>query len=160
MEESELEAFRQQWRQEVSARTQASEREPQNDPEPMSTTGQRKAGGPKSSGRRKSTTKPSGTAIVRDENEEAVDSGAYHDLENLDDQRRLGTGDEKIARPGSSAAGQKSLSALDHFEAALEKESQGSLGESLGHYRKAYRVSSITDCKVYLLMFTPRLIHA
>ena len=33
------------------------------------------------------------------------------------------------------------VSALDHYEAAVEKESQGSLGDSLRLYRKAFRVS-------------------
>lgn len=32
-------------------------------------------------------------------------------------------------------------SALEHFERAVEKEAEGSLGDSLQHYRKAYRVS-------------------
>ena len=32
-------------------------------------------------------------------------------------------------------------SALEHFERAVEKEAEGNLGDSLSHYRKAYRVS-------------------
>ena len=32
-------------------------------------------------------------------------------------------------------------SALEHFERAIEKEAEGKLGDSLDHYRKAYRVS-------------------
>lgn len=36
-------------------------------------------------------------------------------------------------------------SALEHFERAVEKEAAGNLGDSLQHYRKAYRVSS--TCK-------------
>lgn len=31
--------------------------------------------------------------------------------------------------------------ALEHFERAVEKEAAGKLGDSLQHYRKAYRVS-------------------
>jgi F-box protein 9 len=31
-------------------------------------------------------------------------------------------------------------SALEHFERAVEKEAEGNLGDSLHHYRKAYRV--------------------
>jgi F-box protein 9 len=30
---------------------------------------------------------------------------------------------------------------LEHFERAVEKEAAGKLGDSLQHYRKAYRVS-------------------
>lgn len=33
------------------------------------------------------------------------------------------------------------VSALDHYEEAMEKEAQGNMGESLRLYRKAYRVS-------------------
>ena len=143
-----MEAFRQQWRQEVSARTQGQEKELQNDSISVNTTGLLKGGRQKSRARRQSTTKPPSTAIVRDDHEDTADGGAFHDLENLDDQRRLGKGEEKINRPGPNAGAQKSLSALDHFETALEKESQGSLGDSLSHYRKAYRVRRIleVDC--------------
>lgn len=35
------------------------------------------------------------------------------------------------------------VSALDHYEEAMEKEAQGNMGESLRLYRKAYRVSSV-----------------
>lgn len=37
-------------------------------------------------------------------------------------------------------------SALEHYERAVEKETQGSLGESLSLYRKAFRVCSIPNC--------------
>ncbi|KAK9652699.1 hypothetical protein HCH54_002647 [Aspergillus fumigatus] len=36
-------------------------------------------------------------------------------------------------------------SALEHFERAVEKEAQGNLGDSLHHYRKAYRLDSAVD---------------
>jgi F-box protein 9 len=39
-----------------------------------------------------------------------------------------------------SAVSKEPTSALDHFEAAVMKEAQGSLGESLKLYRKAFRV--------------------
>ncbi|KAJ5591485.1 uncharacterized protein N7459_001854 [Penicillium hispanicum] len=39
-------------------------------------------------------------------------------------------------------------SALEHFERAVEKEAAGNLGDSLQHYRKAYRLDSGVD-KVY-----------
>ena len=35
-------------------------------------------------------------------------------------------------------------SALEHFEKAVEKEAEGSLGDSLDLYRKAYRVGSVS----------------
>ena len=36
-------------------------------------------------------------------------------------------------------------SALEHYERAVEKESQGSLGDSLAHYRKAYKLDFKVD---------------
>ena len=36
-------------------------------------------------------------------------------------------------------------SALEHFERAVERESQGNLGDSLSHYRKAYRLDAKVD---------------
>lgn len=36
-------------------------------------------------------------------------------------------------------------SALEHFEKAVEKEAEGSLGDSLAHYRQAYRVIFSSD---------------
>jgi F-box protein 9 len=36
-------------------------------------------------------------------------------------------------------------SALEHFERAVEKEAEGNLGDSLHHYRKAYRLDSAVD---------------
>jgi F-box protein 9 len=38
-------------------------------------------------------------------------------------------------------AQQEPNSALEHFERAVEKEAAGNLGDSLQHYRKAFRVS-------------------
>ncbi|KAJ2893460.1 hypothetical protein MKZ38_008668 [Zalerion maritima] len=43
--------------------------------------------------------------------------------------------------------GKEPVSALDHYEAAVEKESQGTLGDSLKLYRKAFRMDSHVDKK-------------
>ncbi|KAJ6167100.1 hypothetical protein N7470_002547 [Penicillium chermesinum] len=40
---------------------------------------------------------------------------------------------------------QEPKSALEHFERAVEKEAAGSLGDSLTHYRKAYRLDASVD---------------
>jgi F-box protein 9 len=47
--------------------------------------------------------------------------------------------------------GKKLVSALDHFEEAMNKEDQGNMGDSLKLYRKAYRVSisRSTDQHIY-----------
>jgi F-box protein 9 len=43
--------------------------------------------------------------------------------------------------PTVQGAKEKPVSALDHYEAAMEKEAQGNMGESLKLYRIAYKVS-------------------
>lgn len=43
------------------------------------------------------------------------------------------------------ASSKEPVSALDHYEKAVEKESQGNLGDSLSHYRKAYRLDAKVD---------------
>ncbi|KAL2058915.1 hypothetical protein ABVK25_000207 [Lepraria finkii] len=133
----ELERFRQQWHEEVSARSSsvASSSKPA-----------RPAGSPhrRSSG----TTQPDRTAAPTfhkpyRETEEADEFGkhAYHDLENQDELRKLGEAREGI-HPSTR---QEPSSALEHYERAVEKETQGNLGDSLSHYRKAYRLDAGVD---------------
>ena len=130
----ELERFRQQWQQEVT---------------------QRRKGSPSAS-LIKSTRPPrlsqigSGSILpdrsappllrrkTREDEAYLDETGgdAYHDLDNKDDARRLGEDGARI-HPSNR---QEPRSALDHYELAVERESEGSLGDSLNHYRKAYRV--------------------
>ena len=139
----ELERFRQQWQQEVTQRAKESPHIPVN----------------------KSTRPPRPTQISngsipsdraappilrrrsRETEEQAGETGGenYHDLENKDDARRLGEGGERI-HPSNK---REPRSALDHYELAVERESEGSLGDSLDHYRKAYRVSRSFLLKEY-----------
>lgn len=62
-------------------------------------------------------------------NEEIVEKTASLNLSNADD-------DVFRKEPQKEPS-----SALEHFEKAVEKEEQGSLGDSLSLYRKAYRVN-------------------
>lgn len=128
----ELERFRQQWHEEVSARSRsvASSSKPA-----------RPAGSPYR--RISGTTQPDRTAAPTfhkpyRETEEADEFGqhAYHDLENQDELRKLGKAREGM-HPSTR---QEPSSALEHYERAVEKETEGNLGDSLSHYRKAYRV--------------------
>lgn len=53
---------------------------------------------------------------------------------------------EEADKAEASAPEKKNLvSALDHFEEAMEKEAIGNMGDSLHLYRQAYRVSSPSD---------------
>lgn len=129
MEESnpELESFRQQWKAEVIAKSTAS-----GSREPTPTTA---ASGP-------SSRPPAAPRIAG--NRAGEDHGHfaqyYHDLD--------GVGDTAEPRNGESSKDVEiqPQSALEHYELAVEKESQGNLGESLNLYRKALRVGLLYTC--------------
>ena len=124
----ELERFRQQWQQEVTQRVKGA-------PAASTSISPR----PPSQSINEATLPP---PLIRRETREteepAKDPGGegYHDLEDKDDKRRLGEAGEGI-HPSIT---QEPRSALDHYELAVERESEGSLGDSLNHYRKAYKV--------------------
>ena len=124
----ELERFRQQWQQEVTQRVKGA-------PSASVTTSPR----PPSQSISEATLPPPLIRWeTRETEEHAEDLGGegYHDLEDKDEKRRLGEAGERI-HPSIT---QEPRSALDHYELAVERESEGSLGDSLNHYRKAYRV--------------------
>lgn len=71
-----------------------------------------------------------------------LEAHTYHDLPDKEAEYRLDAADHGLVR-GSSAETEPS-SALEHYERAVEKENSGSLGDSLLHYRKAFRVGYTT----------------
>ena len=150
----ELESFREQWRREVTARS-SRDRAPTRLVTAEVTFS---PAAPKVATKR--TLEPpcaptSASGRKDDDGVEDVIPKTYHDLEHKDSAFRLGSGStsESLlsgARRGSSNTDGTPHSALEHYEKAVEKESQGSLGESLSLYRKAYRVCpSVTDTKNY-----------
>jgi F-box protein 9 len=122
MEESnpELESFRQKWKEEVSARSNA---------------------GPSRPPRRHQAAARLGTDRV-------VKSSQDED-DHIDPQLSHGSepasgppGNEYGESSGSKAGSREPRSALEHYEKAVERETQGSLGDSLDLYRKAFKASS------------------
>lgn len=124
----ELEHFRRKWQEEVTARNRGGASGPSS----------------KGQGKFKQTAGPNGpsrslpphkaTKETKDVSE-GQDLG-YHDLDNKDEGRKLGDtgkGTHPSSRPEPS-------SALEHYERAVEREDEGNLGDSLNHYRKAYKV--------------------
>ncbi|KAI7151441.1 hypothetical protein KC324_g15114, partial [Hortaea werneckii] len=84
------------------------------------------APGPSSSARRRE---------VIDYSEE-VEPKTYHDLPDKEEQLKLGTeGQDRDRRHA-----QEPTSALEHYERAVEKETQGHLGDSIQHYRRAFKL--------------------
>ncbi|CAI4218693.1 unnamed protein product [Parascedosporium putredinis] len=64
----------------------------------------------------------------------------YVQTQAFDELFGEGQGKDALAAGQSAADGEKTLeSALDHFEAAVMREAQGNLGDSLNLYRKAFR---------------------
>ncbi|KAH6663197.1 hypothetical protein B0J14DRAFT_278619 [Halenospora varia] len=135
MEETnpELEAFRRQWREEVSAKagsskstesTKAPRRPP---PIPRSSTGKLSQG--------------------HDGQEDHVEP---QEFPGLDAPRRR---ESDVAE--SSKSSKEPQSALEHYEKAVERENQGSLGDSLSLYRKAFRMDHKVDQKYKSKHFPP-----
>lgn len=120
----ELDSFRRQWKEEVSSKARAAQSEAKpigsasSTNENASQTSQVKTTSQPKLRRLSSTTKDKGKATYIPEDD---------DIEHF---RR------KPDVPPTSA--------LEHYERAVEEETQGSLGESLKYYRKAFKVCSYT----------------
>ena len=140
--EAELEAFRQQWREEVLARNKKPTAASSGRPQPEQRD-QRRRHLPQSSS---SAGPASSTARPRDTTEysEEVEPKAYHDLPDKEEALKLGIqgqdSDRRKAKEPSSA--------LEHYERAVEKETHGQLGDSIQHYRKAFKVRSPTQSTI------------
>ena len=129
----ELERFRLEWQEEVIARSRG-----------VASPNSSKSTRPTAPLNRNSgTIQPAHTAVLTfhkpyRETEEAdeLDDHGYHDLANKDEARKLGKAGDGI-HPETR---EDPVSALEHYERAVERETEGNLGDSLNHYRKAYRV--------------------
>ena len=126
----ELERFRRQWREEVDSRTKGQ----------VSISNKVAILEQKSGGAGPSRVPPPPQIIQKAAHESHNDwVCGYHDLEDRDEARKLGE-----AGSGTlSSTRREPISALEHYEKAVERETEGSLGDSLNHYRKAYKVSGL-----------------
>ncbi|KAL6707388.1 hypothetical protein ACN47E_004167 [Coniothyrium glycines] len=134
--DAELESFRQKWREEVTARKQSYA--PGG---PVSAKTTASSSKPHPGKRNAPGTGPQTHARQRSiEDTGAVTPYAYENLGESQHGRRL---DETSAQTAAIiAASKEPTSALEHYEKAVEKESQGSLGDSVNLYRKAFRLDS------------------
>jgi len=143
----ELEKFRKQWKEEVTARSIGGVSSHDN----QSITAPGPAKGTISTTRPSSARKPpqysrsEDLRAAKDDHEAfgGAETQGYHDLEDRDESRRLGTEGEGI-HP-SIATAKKPSTALDHYEKAVEREEQGNLGDSVSLYRKAYKLDAGVD---------------
>ena len=152
----ELERFRNKWREEVTAKTKGS----------ASAAGPAKPETARSGPSVTKGTWPSKvsapllapTHVSKDEDEEDRDDseddfsfqegpvgsrsrgyegGEYTGIENKEDGYRIGSERKQKQKEPRSA--------LEHYEKAVERENEGSLGDSLSLYRKAYRLDAAVD---------------
>lgn len=119
---SELESFRQQWLSDL--RTRNDHEDPQRSGPGPSRPSKRRPShhGPASAPNRKSWDIENDQAYLQGRSFDEPSSSSH----NLQGQPK--TVEKQL------------LSALDHYEEAMEKEAQGNMGDSLKLYRKAYRV--------------------
>lgn len=139
--EAELESFRQKWREEVTARTKGKAPEASSSSVPAKTA----ASSSKHHKAKSSASGPATSTHARQRSVEEPDDVAphvYHDLGEKQHGRRL---DETSAETAAAlAASREPISALEHYEKAVEKESEGRLGDSLALYRKAFKVRRLS----------------
>lgn len=130
--EAELEAFRRRWRDEVSARSKG--------PAPPSSSSRLQSDGPEQRTAVPSVPSTAGPSTAPRKQatdfSEEVEPKAYHDLPDKEEQLKLGT----VGQNHDRALIKEPSSALEHYERAVEKETQGQLGDSMKHYRKAFKV--------------------
>ncbi|KAL9055388.1 MAG: hypothetical protein Q9162_003585 [Coniocarpon cinnabarinum] len=132
--EGELESFRRQWQEEVR-------KGKRNKPTHASSSRSNNVGASSSTSKPSTKLKPpAGSAIPvqHDEDDSGPEQG-YHDLENKEDSLRLNS--SPVARKAATAVTEPQ-SALEHYEMAVERETAGNLGDSVSHYRKAFRLDS------------------
>ncbi|BDD63023.1 hypothetical protein MPDQ_003686 [Monascus purpureus] len=133
---AELESFRRQWREEVARRTR---QRPGAKPE-------KKPSVPPEAQERFPPTRHEASERKEEEEEEEGDGAGRHNqaelVQNVE-QLTLGVTDEDAFHRKEPL--EEPSSALEHFERAVQKEAEGSLGDSLQHYRKAYRLDSAVD---------------
>ncbi|KAK4239908.1 putative glycerol transporter protein [Achaetomium macrosporum] len=143
----ELESFREQWRAEVRAKHGAAGSSRQQQQQHQSAVA-----GPSSTARpraaptaqpRGKPPRPAEKAPVQEQDDDYVQSRLFDEAvaaapapPSLDEDR-----------PEGKEKGEP-VSALDHYEKAVEREAAGNLGDSLRLYRKAFRISSQMDDRV------------
>lgn len=127
---AELESFRRQWREEVARRTKHTK---PNIPRPKPTTSS-------STSVRPSQFPPiRHEASLRKEEDDEEGATSFGSTEIVQGVSNLSiVNDEDVFHSRESRKEPKS--ALEHFERAVEREAEGKLGDSLQHYRKAYKV--------------------
>ncbi|KAL2755019.1 hypothetical protein ACRALDRAFT_1057737 [Sodiomyces alcalophilus JCM 7366] len=136
--DSELASFRQQWRSELQAKKQGDRSEKRTSLHATAVSSSQPAPAPAP---RLEAPKASASASHLDHDDSNED---YVRTRTFDEPAGTSSSGRTLAHP-STLDDKEPVSALDHFEAAVEKEAVGSLGDSLKLYRKAFRMDSHVD---------------
>ena len=138
MAEEELESFRRQWQQEVSSRNRgsipSSSSIPSSQQFPPRTLGNSKDDSTKFVPLPRAEPKHGAE-------DDTVPGWNFDHVEEQEEARKLGESGSGV-HPESRPV-KEPQSALEHYERAVEREGQGKLGDSLAHYRRAFRVSKV-----------------
>lgn len=137
--EAELESFRQRWREEVSARAKGKAPAASAAPTRTADPSASKPHAPKS-------TAPDAASHshARQQSVEETDEVTPYAHQNLGEKQHGRRLDETSAQTAAIASASKEpKTALDHYEKAVERETQGNLGDSVRLYRKAFKVRSM-----------------
>ncbi|KKY20764.1 putative f-box protein [Phaeomoniella chlamydospora] len=139
---SALEEFRQRWRQEVNARSQG----PYKTKKETSTSKQEFVPKePSSEPSRQNLVRPPSHHPVADLKDDDLDQDEESDekslSQNLYQLKNRGPDDDEFKMKPAP----EPKSALEHYERAVQKEIEGKLGDSVSHYRKAYRLDDKVD---------------
>ncbi|KAI4168490.1 MAG: hypothetical protein LQ343_006377 [Gyalolechia ehrenbergii] len=134
-----LETFRKQWQEEVTARLRAKE-------QALTSIKARASLEKPENPTEKVALPPSDVPKEEAEPIDGISTQAYHDLENKEEQSRLGI--EGSTHHLNTQTSKEPKSALEHYEKAIEREDQGNLGDSLKLYRQAFRLDAGVD-RVY-----------
>jgi F-box protein 9 len=137
--DAELEAFRRQWRDEVQSRVH---QQPQPQQPQSSSSRQLKKPPPAPKPR------PQPTNLHEHEDHQESAPNVYHDLPDKEAALRLHVDDR-------APLTKEPKTALDHYEKAVEKESMGSLGDSVALYRQAFRIDDRVHEKYKSKHFPP-----
>lgn len=131
--EAELESFRQKWREEVTARAHGKA--------PVKPSAASSSSKPHVS--KSNAPVASHQPHARQKSVEEVDEVSPYTYQGLGDKQHGRRLDETSAQTAAALArNAEPESALEHYEKAVERESQGKLGDSVNLYRKAFRVST------------------
>jgi F-box protein 9 len=125
--DSELEKFRKAWKEEVSAKTRQT-----------GAAGSTSSNKPAASGSARPSHQSRHSKQIKEDPYDPFD-GVYHDLE----EKAAG---HTLKDDGNLQSKTEPVTALDFYEAAVEKEGQGNLGSAVNHYRKAFKLDdSVQD---------------